>query len=256
MTHKFKIIIIFAWSLIGQDATASQIGSNRYTYDANGNPVLIASTDRRQERRMAWDEENRLLALADNGKSFHYAYDYAGERVLKGKGDGMYVNINGFSPGVGFTGNYTMYVNAYIVVNGPRYTKHFYIEGQRIASKIGNRSIEKEIEQLTAPRAGSSMSSEQQVDYEGKQNISKDALYAAYYAHGAEGVPTAGNSGKTPYGQLKKFFENAGNNVSNGNSGNNGNNGNNGNGNSGNNGNNGNGNNGNSGKIEIGRAHV
>ena len=41
-----------------------------------------------------------------------------------------------------------------IVVNGSnqKYTKHFFIEGQRIASKIGDRDIQTEI---NTPKAGS-----------------------------------------------------------------------------------------------------
>jgi hypothetical protein len=70
-----------------------------------------------------------------------------------------------------------MYVNAYLVVNGPRYTKHFYMEGQRSASNMGERSIDKEIA-LQKAGAGSS------VDYAKKQQLSKEALYAAYYASG------------------------------------------------------------------------
>jgi hypothetical protein len=34
-------------------------------------------------------------------------------------------------------GNYTVYVNPYIVLKSGGYTKHFYIEGQRIVSKLG-----------------------------------------------------------------------------------------------------------------------
>ena len=46
----------------------SQIGHERYTYDANGNPTLVEDDSLNTERRMAWDEENRLMALSDNGK--------------------------------------------------------------------------------------------------------------------------------------------------------------------------------------------
>ena len=35
------------------------------------------------------------------------------------------------------TGNYTIYVNPYEVVQSGGYTKHFYIDGQRIVSKLG-----------------------------------------------------------------------------------------------------------------------
>jgi RHS repeat-associated protein len=87
---------------------------------------------------------------------------------------------------------------------------------------MGERSIEKEQAELDAQKAGSSMADSVHVDYEKKGNLSKDALYAAYYASGRNGIPTAGNSGKIPYGQLKKYFNNTGN-TGNGNNGNNGN---------------------------------
>ena len=34
-------------------------------------------------------------------------------------------------------GNYTVYVNPYIVLKSGGYTKHYYIEGQRVTSKLG-----------------------------------------------------------------------------------------------------------------------
>jgi hypothetical protein len=40
--------------------------------------------------------------------------------------------------GSGNMGNYTVYVNPYIVLRSGGYTKHFYIEGQRIVSKLGD----------------------------------------------------------------------------------------------------------------------
>ena len=46
----------------------SQIGHERYAYDANGNPTLVEDDSLNTERRMAWNEENRLMALSDNGK--------------------------------------------------------------------------------------------------------------------------------------------------------------------------------------------
>ena len=83
---------------------------------------------------------------------FSIITDAGGERVLKGNGGGIIVDVNGYEPA--FTGNYIMYVNPYIVVNGSnqKYTKHFFIEGQRIASKIGDRDIQTEI---NTPKAGS-----------------------------------------------------------------------------------------------------
>ena len=72
----------------------SQIGHERYAYDANGNPTLVEDDSLNTERRMAWDEENRLMALSDNGKTSRYTYNAAGERIVKSQGylEGVYVN--------------------------------------------------------------------------------------------------------------------------------------------------------------------
>lgn len=34
-------------------------------------------------------------------------------------------------------GNFTVYVSPYLVLKSGGYTKHYYIEGQRIVSKLG-----------------------------------------------------------------------------------------------------------------------
>ena len=41
----------------------TQIGHEHYTYDANGNPTLVENDSLGTERRMYWDEDNRLMAL-------------------------------------------------------------------------------------------------------------------------------------------------------------------------------------------------
>ena len=43
---------------------------------------------------MAWDEENRLMVLSDNGRTSRYTYNAAGERIVKSHGylEGVYVN--------------------------------------------------------------------------------------------------------------------------------------------------------------------
>ncbi len=85
-----------------------------------------------------WDEENRIRAISDNGEIYHYVYDASGERVLKGKSIGQRIFVNGeWKAGSGSMGNYSVYVNPYIVLKSGGYTKHYYIEGQRIVSKLG-----------------------------------------------------------------------------------------------------------------------
>jgi hypothetical protein len=91
-----------------------------------------------QRRRILWDEENRIRSIYDNGSQHHYIYDASGERVLKGKSTGQRIFVNGeWKAGSGQMGNYTVYVNPYLVLKSGGYTKHYYIEGQRIVSKLG-----------------------------------------------------------------------------------------------------------------------
>jgi len=62
------------------------------------------------------------------------------QRVLKLRGDAQQIFVNGEFSG-GFSGfwDYTVYVNPYMVVRPEgHYTKHIYVNSERIASKIGN----------------------------------------------------------------------------------------------------------------------
>ena len=53
----------------------------------NATPTLVADDSLNTERRMMWNERNRLMALADNGKHA------AGERIIRNYGfEGVYVN--------------------------------------------------------------------------------------------------------------------------------------------------------------------
>jgi len=106
----------------------SQIGENAYSYDANGNTTGWQSTKNNQRRNILWDEENRIRAIAENGTTHHYIYDASGERVIKATGDGQAIYINGFPMGgSGTVGNYTMYVNPFMVVSNSKYIKQFTI---------------------------------------------------------------------------------------------------------------------------------
>jgi RHS repeat-associated protein len=93
-----------------------------------------------EEKKMLWDEENRLSAIDINGYVSNYTYDAGGERVTKlsGGGQGIFVN-SVFAGGKTSTSDFTLYVNPYLVAqNGGRYTKHIYIGSQRIVSKLGD----------------------------------------------------------------------------------------------------------------------
>ena len=97
------------------------------------------------QRRRA---ENRIRSIYDNDSQHHYIYDASDERVIKGKSTGQRIFVNGEclpagasaeagKAGSGGMGNYTVYVNPYLVLRSGGYAKHYYIEGHRIVSKLG-----------------------------------------------------------------------------------------------------------------------
>jgi len=142
------------------------IGTVDYRYDPNGNMTYWKDTFD-IERQFYWDEENRLKGVYINeeeedengnkvkkGKQIsEYTYDASGERVIKSDDvdfEGAFVN----GTPVGFVRhdtNYVLYVNPYLVVNKTRFTKHYFIEGQRITSKIGIGSFKNN---MIAPNRG------------------------------------------------------------------------------------------------------
>lgn len=123
--------------------------NHAYEYDANGNLVYVNTSrtkkdgmadEKTAERKLRWDEENRLLASDDNGFVTNYWYDADGERTVKtsGESDQVYVNSE-FAGGRTNTAKFSLYVSPYLVANqGGRYTKHIYIGSQRVVSKIGD----------------------------------------------------------------------------------------------------------------------
>ncbi len=133
--------------------------NHQYEYDANGNLIAINietvkedETDEEvkegeeikpgisKKRQLLWDEENRLLAINDNGFLSNYWYDAGGERVIKTSGEHELVFLNTAEAGVSKgSGRFTAYINPYLVVSPQgRYTKHIYMGSQRIVSKLGD----------------------------------------------------------------------------------------------------------------------
>ena len=165
--------------------------NNKYVYDANGNMIYVNTeevkingqvAEKAQEKKLLWDEENRLGAADINGYVSSYTYDAGGERVTKlsGGGQGIFVN-SVFAGGKTSTSDFTLYVNPYLVAqNGGRYTKHIYIGSQRIVSKLGDfdsygadpRRVEK---------AGESFSGVK-VNYDAKYKKALETVKANYTA--------------------------------------------------------------------------
>ncbi len=117
----------------------TQIGQDHYTYDADGNPILVINDSTNTERKMYWDEDDRLMVLSDNGRTSRYTYNAAGDRIIKSHGTMEGVYINGAPQGITFheTDDFTLYPASILTVNKNRFTKHYFIGSQRIASRIG-----------------------------------------------------------------------------------------------------------------------
>ncbi len=173
------------------------IGDQKYSYDKNGNQTGWSHDVSGQRRQIVWDEENRIRAIADNGSVQHYIYDASGTRVLKGKSKGQSIYVNSeYKAGSGSMGNYTVYVNPYLVLRSGGYTKHYYIEGQRIVSKLGSG--------LDNNGKGQLKAGQDKVNYGKKQADIREGIVKNLKFLGIDGaILTAGNSGKTPPGQLK-----------------------------------------------------
>lgn len=115
------------------------IGKRSYRYDADGNQTGWRSDLTGECRRMIWDEENRLRAVGGEDEEVSlYRYDAAGSRVLKAETEGESVFVNGDHKGGSESlDNFTVYVSPYLVLRSGDFTKHYFIESQRIASRIG-----------------------------------------------------------------------------------------------------------------------
>jgi RHS repeat-associated protein len=188
------------------------IGEHAYTYDANGNQTGWTDDVSGQQRQILWDEENRIKAIADNGQLFSYVYDAQGERVLKSNGGGQSVAINGSKKaGKGSIGNFTIYVNPYVVVRNSMVTKHFYIESQRVATKLTESN-----DGLLQTNAG-----QNKINYANKQTQLQEYINKQYVDLDIEKVAdTVGNNNNIPPGQSGETPPQNGNNGNNNTTGN------------------------------------
>jgi RHS repeat-associated protein len=121
--------------------TLSNINSTDmlFEWDENGNMTEWTDNNTSLSRNMMWDEENRLKHVYDVEYCLSsYLYDAGGERTLKLWGSMQEMLING-EQSVAFydMSNYTLYTSPYMVLTPEEYTKHYYIESDRVVSKIG-----------------------------------------------------------------------------------------------------------------------
>ena len=118
-----------------------------YSYDANGN-LTYESTARKKadghyepfgmERKLLWDEENRLTALSENGYVSAYVYDADGERTVKMHGGGSASYQNAADSAVTTARpKYTLYASPYFMRDEQgNYLKHIYMGSDRIVSQV------------------------------------------------------------------------------------------------------------------------
>ncbi|MEH0152860.1 SpvB/TcaC N-terminal domain-containing protein [Limibacter armeniacum] len=174
-----------------------KIGNYTYEYDANGNQTGWDDELSGQRRNLLWDEENRIRAIFDNGAAQLYIYDAAGNRVIKGRSSGQKVFVNGKKKsGTSGIGNMTIYLNPYVVLKSGGYTKHYYIESQRITSKLGGGWDNNGKGPLKTAGNG-------KVNYGKKQTDMEGAIVRNLKFLGMDGtILTAGKSGKVPPGQI------------------------------------------------------
>ena len=164
--------------------------TQNYGYDANGNLLYVntgtKTTDGKllptNNRKLLWDEENRLLGISDNGFVSNYWYDAAGERTVKESGDVEGVSVNGVLSGARTgTTNFTAYISPYLVVNnGGFYSKHIYMGSQRIVSKLGSSDIFTIRNPLTDTTANKQNFIPKMNDLTGKIKVRYDSLGVVY----------------------------------------------------------------------------
>ncbi|MDH6252850.1 RHS repeat-associated protein [Chryseobacterium sp. H1D6B] len=112
-----------------------------FDYDSDGN--VIKHVDENGAKRMYWDELDRMKAISDpnNGIYQYYVYDNKGDRTIKymlSQETQLYQNGSLVDGNMVLDG-YKIYPSPYVVVSSDdTYTKHYYIGGQRIASRLIN----------------------------------------------------------------------------------------------------------------------
>ena len=105
----------------------SNVGSNTYAYDANGNQTtrVIASGSLAGTYNLSYDAENRLVQVKKNNSAIAtYTYDADGRQVKS--------VVNSVT---------TLFVGAHYQVEGELTTKYYLAGGQRIAMRTPNNSV-------------------------------------------------------------------------------------------------------------------
>ena len=123
--------------------TISIVDAKNCTWDANGNmlsQVRNAFLNNRIYYILSWDEENRLQLADMPNTHYHayYQYDAGGDRFYKNTGLTTTMTQNGHTVTYCEYDNPVLYASPYVVATPQGYTKHYFVESERIASRIGD----------------------------------------------------------------------------------------------------------------------
>ncbi len=112
-----------------------------FEWDRGGNMIVHDGVHDQCSRRYCWDSENRLASFSDCHNAGYYQYDAGGERTYKLTGEMVLQNIGGQWHSLLILDNPTLYASPYLVFTPQGYTKHYYAENERIASRIGSGNL-------------------------------------------------------------------------------------------------------------------
>ncbi|KQR91417.1 hypothetical protein ASG01_13665 [Chryseobacterium sp. Leaf180] len=115
----------------------------QFSYDVNGNMTAVVehnnlNTATTGLRTLHWDVQNRLQAVAINRENFnYYVYDGSGARILKSDAVSKKMYVNGNDPKrITQIGAFIYYPSGFFVLSDKTMNKHYFMGGQRIATKV------------------------------------------------------------------------------------------------------------------------
>ena len=112
-----------------------------FKWDVKGNLTFHYNENVPFKRFLCWDEQNRLLGVKDDKFLSYYQYDANGDRIYKLTGEFARQNRNGEWRYFYYLKRPTLYASPYLVTNPKGYTKHYYAENERIASRMGGGGL-------------------------------------------------------------------------------------------------------------------
>ena len=118
-------------------------GNQDFAWESKGNMVFHHNGHSGYDRSLCWDEQSRLLGLKDdNQRLSYYLYDANGDRTYKFTGEYTAQNQSGQWHYYCLLNCPTLYASPYLVTNKKGYTKHYYAESERIASRIDGGGLQ------------------------------------------------------------------------------------------------------------------